>query len=268
MSELEAIQKSQTPNTKESLVADLRRLGVKEGDIVLCHTSMSKLGWVVGREVTVIDALIEAVGKNGTLIMPSQSGENSDPSHWQNPPVPSEWVELIKKNMPPFDPCRTPTRAMGKVVEAFLKYPGVIRSNHPQVSFCGYGKEVKKILDHHQLTPGLGDGSPLKKLYDLNAKILLLGVGYGNCTALHLAESHQKNISWSHTGSSILVDGKATWVDFDEIDYDDEDFEALGIDYEKTNHVATNFVGIAKCRYIDLHSLIDYADRWFEINRK
>lgn len=268
MTEADSIVLVTLPNTKESLVTDLKALGVKEGDIVLAHASMSKLGWTVGREVTVIDALIEAVGESGTLIMPSQTGDNSDPKAWQNPPVPQEWIEMIKANMPPFDPLRTPTRAMGKVVEALLHYPNVMRSNHPQVSFCGYGKYAKEILSDHQLTPGLGDGSPLKKLYDRKAKILLLGVGYGNCTALHLSESHQENMTWIDTGASVLHDNQVQWLDFKEMNYSDEDFEALGIDYELTAKVAKGKVGASLCRYIDLQDLCDFADKWFKKNRK
>lgn len=268
MSEADSMNLLTSPNTKASLVADLRNLGLKQGDLVLAHASLSKLGWVVGREVTVLDAILEVIGDEGTLIMPSQTGDNSTPEHWQNPPVPNEWIDLIKQNMPAFDPKRTPTRAMGKVVDALLSYPNVERSNHPQVSFCGYGPLAKEILANHQLTPGLGDGSPLKKLYDRNAKILLLGVGYGNCTALHLSESHLDDAEWINTGASILVDGKATWVEFQEIAYDDEDFEKLGIDYEKTHIVAKANVGAALCRYIDLKDLCDYANTWFKENRK
>ena len=268
MSEKEAIARVQAPNTKESLVKDLKRLGLRSGDIVLAHASMSQLGWTVGREVTVIDALLEVLGAEGTLIMPSQTGDNSDPVHWQNPPVPETWIETIRQHMPPFDPQRSPTRSMGKVVDALLQVPGRHRSNHPQVSFCGVGQMAEKILADHQLTPGLGSGSPLQKLYDLGAKVLLLGVGYGNCTCLHLSESHLPDIAKTMNGASILVDGKANWVAFEEIAYDDGDFEQLGADYEIDHQVQKGNVGIALCRYIDLKDLCDFADEWFKEHRQ
>ena len=75
MTEADSIALVTLPNTKESIVADLKALGVKEGDIVLAHASMSKLGWTVGREVTVVDALIEAVGESGTLIQTLKHGK-------------------------------------------------------------------------------------------------------------------------------------------------------------------------------------------------
>lgn len=267
MSEKDVVQTTKSPNTKYSLVNDLKALGIKNGDIIIAHASLSKLGWTVGREVTIIDALLEAIGQEGTLIMPSQTGENSDPIYWQNPPVPQEWVSIIKENMPPYDPKRSPTRSMGKVVDALLAHPLCMRSNHPQVSFCGIGKEASTILNDHQLSPGLGSGSPLQKLYDHQAKILLLGVGYDNCTSLHLSESKQQNIKWHTQGSRMIIDGNSQWITFEEICYDDEDFAMLGEDFEKIHSVSISKVGNATCRLIDMQALCDFAFDWFKTHR-
>jgi len=268
MSEKDVIQNSQKPLTKKSLVDDLKKLGLQKGDIVIAHASMSKLGWIVGRETTVIDALLEVIGEDGTLIMPSQTGENSDPTYWQNPPVPKDWIEIIKENMPPFDPKRTPTREMGKVVNALLSHPLSQRSNHPQVSFCGIGKEAKYILANHSLNIGLGKNSPLQKLYDKNAKILLLGVGYGNCTSLHLSETKLDNVNIKKQGARISLNNISQWVEFDEVSYDDEDFEILGKDYEKEYSPRKHLIGNYECRLIQMVELCDFALDWFKNNRK
>ena len=267
MSERDVVLNSKTPITRTSLANDLRILGIRSGDVIIAHASMSKLGWVVGREVTIVDAILDVLGEDGTLIMPSQTGENSDPTYWQNPPVPDEWIEIIKEHAPAYDPKRTPTRSMGKVVDNLLMHPNCVRSNHPQVSFCGVGKDAKDILSDHQLTPGLGLGSPLKKLYDMNAKILLLGVGYGNCTSLHLPESQLENVKKHKNGAKMYVEGIPTWIDFEEICYDDEDFDKIGEDYEKEYHVYKHTIGNYCCRLIDLKELCDFALSWFKENR-
>lgn len=66
-------------------------LGLKSDDTVLVHSSLSSIGWVVGQEVTVIEALLESLPQ-GTLMMPSHSAGNSDPADWENPPVPKSWI--------------------------------------------------------------------------------------------------------------------------------------------------------------------------------
>ena len=53
----------------------------------MVHSSLSKIGWVCGAEVSVIQALLEVVGEEGTIVMPAHTGDNSDPSVWENPPI-------------------------------------------------------------------------------------------------------------------------------------------------------------------------------------
>ena len=88
MSEKNIITETKRPNTLNTLYEDLMRLGINNDDIVLVHSAMSSLGWVCGGAQTVITALIKAVGKDGTLVMPAHSGEWSDPAEWGNPAVP------------------------------------------------------------------------------------------------------------------------------------------------------------------------------------
>lgn len=268
MNEGKIIEQSKQAYSKEDIIVDLKNLSIKQGDCVLVHSSLSKIGWVIGRENTVIDALLEVVGETGTIIMPCFSGDNSNPELWQNPPVPASWINKIKANMPPFDPAITPTREMGRIANSFWHYPGVIRSLHPQVSFCGYGRLADEILDNHPLSPGLGNTSPLAKMYQHHIKVLLLGVGYNNCTCLHLSESNYIKACKVKTGASVLQDGKAMWLEFEDIDYDDTDFHKLGNDYEQNYQVVNGYVGQAKSKVIDLVSICDYANNWFVNNRK
>ena len=131
MSEADTIKRIQdqpAPATVQSLTADLSTLGVTPGMTLLVHSSLSSLGWVCGGAVGVILALESVLGPAGTLIMPTHSGELSDPARWENPPVPEAWWEVIRQTMPAFDPDLTPTRGMGAIAEYFRKRPGVLRS--------------------------------------------------------------------------------------------------------------------------------------------
>ena len=56
MSEADVIKQSNKPQSKTSIKKDLQALGLKSGDIILVHSSMSKIGWIAGREIAVIEA--------------------------------------------------------------------------------------------------------------------------------------------------------------------------------------------------------------------
>jgi len=79
------------PFTLDSLVSDLRALGLVAGDTVLVHSSLSAIGYVAGGAQAVVLALLEVIGTEGTLVVPTHSGDLSDPSRWENPPVPEAW---------------------------------------------------------------------------------------------------------------------------------------------------------------------------------
>lgn len=174
MREGQIIRLTKQPNTITTLYHGLLRLGVGSGDTVLVHSSLSGLGWVCGGAPAVITALLNALGNTGTLVMPAHSGDWSDPAGWENPPVPEDWIPTIRENMPAFNPSIAPTRGMGRIAELFRTFPGTLRSNHPQVSFCANGKFAEQITAHHPLTPQLGSDSPLGKIYDRGGKVLLL----------------------------------------------------------------------------------------------
>src|SRR5689334_19612096 len=59
--------------TRASLAADLAALGVRRGDTLLVHASLRSLGWACGGPVAVVLALRDALGPDGTLVVPAQT---------------------------------------------------------------------------------------------------------------------------------------------------------------------------------------------------
>jgi aminoglycoside 3-N-acetyltransferase len=145
------------PSTEDSLISEFSQLGLQHDDILLVHSSLSSLGWVCGGEQTVIRALQATAG---TLVMPTHTPDNTNPSNWIDPPVPDEkWCNIICQNMPAFDKDCTPTSRMGRIPECFRKFPNVERNQHPIVSFCAWGKYKKEIVGNLSLglvVPDLG----------------------------------------------------------------------------------------------------------------
>lgn len=268
LSEQSVIQLTQNMNTVDTIHNDLLKLGVKACDILLVHSSLSSIGWVCGAAQAVIMALREVLNENGTLIMPAHSGAISDPAEWENPPVPKEWLQPIYDSMPAFDVNLTQSRGMGSVAELFRTLPQVYRSNHPQVSFASQGKFAKDITSNHKLTPQFGMDSPLGKMYNLNAKVLLLGVGYDSCTCFHLAEALNKKMPTTKMGAAIIEDNKRIWKWFEDFDYNsDDDFKQIGKAFEATNNVITGNVGNAQCKLFPMKIGVDFANQWLQSNR-
>jgi aminoglycoside 3-N-acetyltransferase len=271
MREANIIQNTTGPVTVDSLAADLLTLGVTPGQIILVHSSLSALGWVCGGPIAVILALEQTLGPQGTLVMPTHSGDLSDPAAWVNPPVPVEWWQVIRQTMPAYEPDMTPTQGMGAIPENFRKQPGVWRSTHPQVSFAAYGPLAQAITHPHPLPFGLGNQSPLARLYALNGWILLLGVSHNHNTSLHLAECRASYPGKKvlKTGAPVLIEGQRQWVEFDDIDWDDSDFELIGQDFtHQTGLVRQGRVAGATAQLMPQRPLVDFAVQWMEHNRQ
>lgn len=272
MSEEEIVRRTSRPNTVDSLKEDLARLGLGPGTVVLVHSSLSSLGWVVGGAVTVVLALEELVRPFGALLMPTHSSDLSDPSGWIDPPVPEGWWQEIRDSMPPYDPHLTPTRKMGTIPECFRRQPGVLRSSHPQLSFAAWGEKGALLVSDHSLDRGLGEQSPLARLYDLDGWVLLLGVGHGNNTSLHLAE-HRASYPGKREipcSSPVVVEGHRRWKSFTDINYDATDFEEIGrhFDSHYKQAVRQGRVGLARAELFPQRLCVDYAVSWMERHRR
>ncbi len=267
MSELETIQSIPSPRTRETLAADLRALGLHPGMVVIVHSSLSSIGWVNGGSVAVVQALLDVITPDGTLIMPAHSGDLSDPSYWQHPPVPEAWWPIIRTTMPAFDPRFTPTRGMGRIAETFRTWPGALRSSHPQDSFAAWGRHAELVTADHALEDGLGDRSPLARIYDLDGDVLLLGVPHGNNTSLHLGECRAPGGKMIEQGAPIIENGQRVWKAFTTLDVDADCFDDLGVDFERVHPVKIGLVGSATARLFSQRAAVDFAQEWITQKR-
>jgi aminoglycoside 3-N-acetyltransferase len=148
------------------LLEGFRRVGVQKGDILYCHSSLSRFGYVEGGAEAVVDSLLEVIGANGTVAMPA--GTYS-----------------LGKDGAVFDVLNSPSE-MGAITEALRKRTGY-RSHHLTESVCALGRFAKELTKTHSVTP-CGAESPFRKFIELNAQILLLGVSHNNNTTFEAIE--------------------------------------------------------------------------------
>lgn len=161
--------------TPEDLTAELRTLGLAPGDVVLVHTSMKGLGHVEGGPNAVIEALLEAVGEEGTVLFPTLTG--SDENGPDHPPV----IDLATT------PC---AKFVGIVPEFARRYPGAVRSVHPTHSVVALGANRELWTSGHEygVSP-CDEASPYYRLMERGGKVLLLGgVTHNSNTSMHCIE--------------------------------------------------------------------------------
>lgn len=170
---------------------DLEALGVRAGDDLLIHASYKALGEVEGGIQTLIEAVLDTLGDEGTLLMPALS---YDPVH--------------AMDVPTFDIKATPS-CVGAVTEFFRNYPGVKRSMHPTHSVCAYGARQDAYIKNHALDrQPVGPNSPFALLPKFGGKVLLLGCGTKPNTSMHGIEEFFKTpyILSPDTRTYVLID--------------------------------------------------------------
>ncbi len=155
---------------RRRIAADLSALGVPEGGTLLVHSSLRSLGPVAGGAETVILGLLDALGAEGTLLLPALS------------------YATVDRANPVFDRAHTPS-CVGALSEHFRTRPGTRRSLHPTHSVCGVGPAAERLLDAHPLddTP-CGAHSPFRGLRDEGGRVLMLGCGLAPNTSMHAVE--------------------------------------------------------------------------------
>lgn len=233
-------------NTTASLAADFVQLGLRPDAIVMVHSSLRQIGWTDGGPVTVIEALLEVLGPQGTLVLPAESPQLGRPG-----------------NKDVFDPQTTPT-TMGAIPEAFRSYPGTRRSSHPLVSVCANGNRAEEITAAHALEFCEGRGTPFEKLYELDAWTLLLGVGFNRCTSLHYAESLVPNRRTMISRFPVIENGVRVWVEKLSMGTDNgTHFPIVGQRFADRGQVRRGKVGNAEALLFSTRALVDFAVGYF-----
>jgi len=170
--DIEIRMKKKTHVTKDDIINGLKTLGLKEGHRVGVHSSLSSFGYVEGGADAVIDALLEVVGKEGTVVMPTYSN-NVD--HLEKTQEEKDMGITWKYRISPYDPkkhgCWT-----GKIPDTFWRRKGAIRNSDPTHSLTAIGANAEKL------------SQSWKTLLEADGYILLLGITTSCCSSLHLAE--------------------------------------------------------------------------------
>ena len=258
-----------TPRSVEDITADLRRMGVADGDLLMVHASLRAIGPVDDGADGVIDALEAAVGADGTLFMNLSA---RDDWGWVNDLPESERAELLH-DAPPFDFMVTPADPdVGVLAEVFRTRPRTKVSDHPEGRFGASGRLADALVDDVPWDDYYGPGSPLERFVQAGGRVLRLGADLGTLTVLHLAEYLAPLPMKRRVRRHRVVTGREhpelrvveCLDDCDGIvDYPDEDyFEVILREYLATGTTATGVVGRAASELIDAADVVEFGVAW------
>lgn len=170
-----------TKITRQRLATELVALGLRPDHVVMMHSSLSALGHVEAGAEAVVDALLDAVGPAGTLLVPAfRDSVWGDPADFANTDCGQCPQRMCPSQRPGFQ---------GAIAEAVRRRPGSLRSCHPTHSWAALGQAAERLVagHHRSLTP-CGPGNPFEELLALDGCVLLLGVQVNTVTLWHYYE--------------------------------------------------------------------------------
>ena len=252
-----------TPVTRSLLVADLERLGVRQGAIAMVHASLSSLGWVVGGSQTVVEALLTCLGPLGTLCAQAS---------WEDIPFglatwPAPWRDAYEAEFPAFD--RELSAAApyeGRLAERIRTWPRARRSANPATGIVAIGARAAELTADHRLDDGFGAGTPYARVVDARGQIVLLGAPLRAISLLHHAESIARAPKRWTTYRLPLQTG---WSAIRELDvwngvYPDAPLAAIAETALATGVGRSGSVGTATAHVFPADALTRFAVAWLE----
>ena len=262
--------------TRSRLAQDLEKLGLRPGGTVMVHCRMSAFGRVVGGAETVVRALLDVVGPEGTIM--AYTG-------WQDAPpddlgaLDEEARRAYVEEHPPYDPrVALSSRDHGRVPEALRTWPGARHSGHPEAGVAALGPLADAITASHPYDDAYGVGTPYAKLVEFGGEVAMLGAPLETVTLVHHAEAvaqvpGKRRVSY---GMPVLVDGERVWRTFSDIDTGEGTlpYERVLDEEDYIEHIARSAlaagigdggpIGEATAYLFDGRGLLEHAVSWIE----
>lgn len=252
-------------SSKEDVIQQLEVLGIQKGMVLLLYADTQRLSYLIGGEQIVIEALMELVGYEGTIIMPTFTAQLLDPS-CQKTRINQTYWNKVRSSALAFDRKLTPPSNCDAIIHQFLKNEGVIRSYHPLYSFAAWGKYAKIICDKHPLHFGLSKDSPLGKTVEFNGYVVMLGCAYEDCSFFQLARYNGEHIPIRILRAPIENNHKVLWKDMLDLDLNTKNFPQVGEVMEERSIVKTTYIGNGICRLFSAREASILATAYFNIH--
>lgn len=246
----------------------------------MVHCRMSALGHVVGGAETIVSALLDALGPDGTLM--AYTG-------WQDEPpedldaLDGEARRIHLEEHPPYDPrVALSRRDHGRLPEALRTWPGACHSGHPEAGVTAIGPLAEALTGEHSYDDAYGAGTPYARLVELGGRVAVLGAPLDTVTLVHHAEAiaqvpGKRQVSY---GMPVIEknSGERLWRTFSDIDTSEGALpyeRVLGAE-DYVEHIArsalasgagtSGAVGEATAYLFEARDLVEHAVGWIERN--
>ena len=246
--------------TKDDFKSALIRLGVKKGMLLYVSASMEQFGYVVGGAQSMIEALMELVGYDGTIVMAAPTRHLCDPVELGI--VPRDRADEVRSHILPFNKKLSVPSGVGDVAIQFMRNDAVLRSNHPMVSFLAWGKYAKLIVEKHPLHFGMNQESPLGKIKEYNGYVVTIGNEYKDCEIFHLAQYMSMKCPIRIYSCSIEKSGATSWIQILDLELENDLYNEIGKKMEDRQLVKTTYLGNTTCRLFSAKAAQDVANEY------
>lgn len=253
---------TRTAVTSQEVERGLRQLGVREGGVLLVHASMSRLGYVLHGPGSVLSALERVLGPEGTLLIPTFTGDRTDPSCWVDPALPASLWNEVRDSMPVFDEHQSMPLGMGQLALAVLLDPRRRRSDHPLCSYAAIGPRAEELTSDHDLRDPLGLRSPVGRARDMDGQVLLLGADQrSNSAIMHAEVCAESPQVTEHKGTFLAeVQGRRQWITPTRLAECTQGYGNLEEELISSGLVRVERIGDADCRLSEIGPLSDAVE--------
>ncbi len=232
-----------------------------DAQTIVLHSAPRALGYVAGGVDAVVDAVLAALGPERTLLWPTFTAQLTDPSQWAHPPAPRERWSAIRDELPDFDPARTTPRKMGRLAEQLLHRPSVVRSAHPAESVAAIGPRAEWLVRPHPLDDPMGPRSPWARLVELDARVVLIGVGFERCSIVHHGErlADPPYLPVCAYATFVRIDGERRWIEVESGAGCSEGFGAIEGPLRAASAIEDLRIGAAAARVVSARAVVRVA---------
>ena len=250
---------------KKELIYYFKELGIQPGMVIEVHGSLQNT-LVTGNAQTIIDALLDVIGYEGTILLPLHCTSNTEPSTWTKPIIQPSIVPTIRKRLPAYSNKNSDTYENGILSENLRRRDNVIFSSHPNKGYIAIGKYAKQLCQNHSNNFAFSIDSPSNKLLELKGYILLLDSTYKNISSLNLSQYYYDTHPIIINCAMVNDQGHKTFNKYLDIQHNNTIYDIIGSILENQGQVNKITINKSSIKLIPFDKILNTTIKYINNN--